>query len=253
MNRRKFLNRSTLVLGGALGASTLLGKACVVPATQQAMAEIPVARFYGRQAREKQLIDRLTQAGFPIGARMHLMAFKETSEMEIWLQKRNGKFFLFDVLPICAFSGSLGPKLAEGDRQTPEGYYYIWPQNLYPDSAYHLALGIGFPNTVERRRGWTGSLIRIHGSCQSIGCYSMGDRGVETIYLLAEQSFKLGKRFVTFAAYPFRPTARRLAQEEGHVWYDFWNNLAGSYRQFMRTRRRPEVFHVGTRYLFQTL
>ena len=215
-------------------------------------AELPTASFYGRDTKEVKLSERLQSVGFSLGNQVHLMAFKESRELEIWIKKEDGKFGLFDVLPICAFSGTLGPKLAEGDRQTPEGFYYIRPRDLHPDSAYHLALDIGFPNIVEQRKGWTGSLIRIHGSCESIGCYSMGDHGVETIYLLAEHCFLRRSGFITFGAYPFRPTAERLAAEEGHVWHEFWTNIAGSYTQFMRFKRRPEAIYLGNRYFFLT-
>ena len=42
-----------------------------------------------------------------------------------WKQDRTGKFTLLQSYPICNFSGKLGPKVAQGDYQAPEGFYDI--------------------------------------------------------------------------------------------------------------------------------
>lgn len=242
INRRKFLKSGTVFAGSALALS-----ACDLEVTH---ADLKPAPFAGRARAEQSLIQRLSETNLKYGSAVHLMAFKETSEFEIWLEDENFAFQHFATLPICAFSGGLGPKLREGDGQTPEGFYEMGPEHLHPWSSYHLAIDIGFPNTFDRQLDRTGSYLEIHGSCESIGCYSLGDRGVEDVYLLVEQSFLQGARRATFAGYPFRPSAERLAQEEGHVWHEYWRNIAGSYAMFMATKRPPYYQAAGGKYYF---
>ena len=230
------------------GSATLLTLgACDLGANADPLAQ---GRFYGRAAREAALERDVISAGFEYGARLHIMAFKESKEMELWLQGDYGNYGLYKTLPICVYSGDLGPKLAEGDGQTPEGYYRIRRPDLHPDSGEHLALELNFPNAYDRQFGRTGSWIRIHGGCTSIGCYAMTDPGIETIYLLAEAALRRGVREVTVASYPFRPTQERLTQEQDSPWFDFWTNLAGSHEFFMNYQRPPVMRAVQKWYYF---
>ena len=239
MDRRQFLQSSS-----AAGASLLGLSAC-------SQRHVEPIKFLDRSRIEADLRKKLAAKGLTYGTPVHLMAFKESKELEIWLEEDGGhKFRHFATLPICAFSGDLGPKLREGDRQTPEGFYNLRHEFLHPSSAYHLAIDIGFPNSLDRSLGRTGSLIELHGACQSIGCYAMGNSGIEEIYLLVEQSFMRGVRRATFAAYPFRPTPERLAAERDHIWFEFWENIAGSYTKFMDLRRPPHFIPLRGRYLF---
>jgi len=83
----------------------------------------------------------------------------------------------------------LGPKLKEGDKQVPEGVYRV--ESLNPNSRYHLAVRINYPNEFDRRqaeidgRTSLGGDIMIHGSCCSVGCLAMGDEAVEDLFVLA--------------------------------------------------------------------
>ena len=56
--------------------------------------------------------------------------FKAESELEIWMQK-DRSYVHFATYPICYWSGKLGAKLREGDRQSPEGFYTITPNQLH--------------------------------------------------------------------------------------------------------------------------
>ena len=76
--------------------------------------------------------------------------FKEESELEVWKEDRNGHFALLKTFPICRWSGDLGPKIKEGDRQAPEGFYTITPGLMNPNSNYYLAINTGFPNAYDR-------------------------------------------------------------------------------------------------------
>ena len=232
------------------GASLLTLGACDVDA---ATDQVRPGYFSTRAKREPMLIRELKDAGFSYGSRLHLMAFKESREMEAWLQTENGTYDLFQIFPICTYSGELGPKLAEGDGQTPEGYYRIRSGDLYPNSGMHLALELNFPNAYDRQFGRTGSWIRIHGGCTSIGCYAMTDSAIEIIYLLAEAALRGGAGEVSVASYPFRPTSERLLQEQDNKWFDFWTNLAGSYAFFMNHKRPPVMRAIRKWYYFSLI
>ena len=82
---------------------------------------------------------RLAAAGFAQGDAVFIRVFKDERVLEVWL-KRGERYALFDSYPICAFSGGPGPKLAEGDGQSPEGFYEVGRRQLNPD---RLARGLG--------------------------------------------------------------------------------------------------------------
>jgi len=52
---------------------------------------------------------------------------------------------------------SVPDKQREGDRATPEGDFYIFTKN--PKSAFHLSLGISYPNIEDAERGLNAGLI----------------------------------------------------------------------------------------------
>jgi len=102
--------------------------------------------------------------------------------LEMWKRGKDDKFSLDRTFEICTWSGYLGPKLKEGDGQSPEGFYFIKPSSLNPNSNYHLSFNLGFPNAFDRAHGRTGSFLMVHGDCVSIGCYAMTDGGIEEIW-----------------------------------------------------------------------
>src|SRR5246127_3973031 len=104
--------------------------------------------------------------------------FKEESELEVWKQDTTGRFALLKTYPICRWSGELGPKIREGDRQAPEGFYPITPAQMNPTSAYYLSFNTGYPNAYDRSLGHTGSELMVHGDCSSRGCYAMTDEQI---------------------------------------------------------------------------
>jgi len=115
--------------------------------------------------------------------------FKEESELELWKVDKSGRFALLRTYPICRWSGDLGPKIQEGDRQAPEGFYTITPDLMNPNSHYHLAINTGFPNAFDRANGRSGASLMIHGDCASVGCYAMTDEQITEIYSLAREAF----------------------------------------------------------------
>ena len=192
---------------------------------------------------------RLAKKGFILGAPTFIRIFKQENELEVW-QMREDAFALVETYPICTWSGDLGPKLAEGDGQSPEGFYAVGPKQLNPNSAYYRAFNLGFPNAYDRTYGRSGSFLMVHGDCLSIGCYAMTDRGMDDIYRIVEAALTAGQSEIPVHAFPFRMTAGKLAEMAGHRWASYWAGLKEGYDLFERTRIPPEVSVCGGRYAF---
>ena len=185
----------------------------------------------------------------PKGAPIFLRIFKEESELEVWFQ-RGDRFEFAKTYPICSWSGTLGPKLAEGDGQSPEGFYFVPPKMMNPNSDYHLAFNIGFPNAYDRAHGRTGSFLMVHGSCVSIGCYAMTDAGIEEIYEVAEAAHGGGQTYFRVHIFPFRMTPENMKRHQDDPWRPFWENLQEGYDHFETKRVPPNVTVVNKRYQF---
>jgi len=118
-----------------------------------------------------------------------LVGLKQENLLEVWVSNPPR---LLRSYPIQAASGKLGPKLREGDMQVPEGLYRI--ESLNPNSLYHLALRVNYPNHFDKAKGKLdgrenlGSDIMIHGKDASIGCLAMGDEAAEELFVLAAET-----------------------------------------------------------------
>jgi murein L,D-transpeptidase YafK len=128
---------------------------------------------------------------------LSLLAFKEEQLLELYARNEHtDEWFLVKTYPFKAYSGKLGPKLKEGDRQIPEGIYQI--EYLNPNSSYHLSLKVNYPNEFDRERAIKdgrdnlGGDIMIHGKDVTIGCIPIGDSSIEEVFFLAEKSIKNG-------------------------------------------------------------
>ncbi len=196
-----------------------------------------------------RLAGELASAGFELGQPIFIRIFKASRELEVWMMK-GGSYSLFKTYEICAHSGELGPKLKEGDRQSPEGFYFVTPEQMNPNSRYHLSFNLGFPNAYDRAHARTGSFLMVHGNCLSIGCYAMTDAGIEEIYLLAESAFANGQPFFRTHIFPFRMTDGNLATHAGSHWIEFWRNLKDGYDWFEDRKVPPAVFVKGGLYTF---
>ena len=182
----------------------------------------------------------------PVMARI----FKEEGKLEIWKQKNNGRYDLIAEYNICKWSGQLGPKFTEGDRQAPEGFYAVRPAQMNQWSNYHLAFNIGYPNTYDRAQGRTGSNLMVHGACASSGCYSMTDAQIEQIYAFGRDAFRGGQREFQIEAFPFRMTAANMARYRKDPNYEFWTMLKEGYDYFEITKVPPKVDVCAKRYVF---
>ena len=194
----------------------------------------------------------LAEKGLHFGDPVFLRAFKEEGQLEMWIRKReDGKYALFRTWPIAAQSGDPGPKLTEGDKQVPEGFYFVPPAGMKPDSVFHLAFNISYPNAYDQALGRTGTFIMIHGNRVSVGCLAMTDEKIEEIYTLCDAALKGGQDFFRVHIFPFRMTEQRMARAEGSEWLDFWKNLREGYDFFEPERVPPEVTVEGGRYRFK--
>ncbi len=143
-----------------------------------------------------KLQSEFSRAGFNWGTPIFIRIFKEINELEICLKDREN-FRLFKTYKICTYGWrSLGPKIRQGDGRAPEGFYYVLPRQMNPVSNFHLSFNLGYPNAYDKIHGRTGSALMVHGSCVSIGCYAMTDKGIEEIFTLADASLRNGQAFL---------------------------------------------------------
>ncbi|MGO4706960.1 L,D-transpeptidase family protein [Microvirga sp. 2MCAF38] len=179
-----------------------------------------------------------------------IRSFKKESEMEIWKRGRDGRYALLKTYPICRWSGQLGPKVREGDRQAPEGFYTVTPGQMNPNSAYYLSFDTGFPNAYDRSFGRTGGNLMVHGSCSSRGCFAMTDQNIAEIYAIAREALASGQRGFQFQSYPFRMTALNMAQHRLDPNIVFWKNLKEGSDYFEIAREEPRISVADKHYVF---
>jgi len=197
-----------------------------------------------------QLNDRLTAKGLKPGAAMFIRIFKSESELEVWMQKGT-QYVLFATYPICHWAGTIGPKLREGDKQNPEGFYSVGARQLHRIGRWPRSLNIGFPNTFDRAHGRTGSYILVHGGCSSVGCFAMTNAVMAEIFALSEQSLRAGQARIDLHVFPFRTTEANLATQAQSPWLDFWRNLKEGYDAFEQTRLPPRIGICDRRYVLE--
>jgi murein L,D-transpeptidase YafK len=196
-----------------------------------------------------ELLSLLRQKKMPKYSPIVLRVFKKEAELEVWKQDTTGRFQILKTYPICRWSGDLGPKLREGDRQAPEGFYTITPELMNPNSNYYLAINVGYPNSFDKANKRGGGLLMIHGDCSSSGCYAMTDEQISEIYSLARDSL-LGRPSFQVQAYPFRLTPANLARHRNSASLAFWKMLKIGNDHFETTHLEPKVNVCNRRYVF---
>jgi murein L,D-transpeptidase YafK len=217
----------------------------IEPAANQTEPAVqPPPAPYSAADRDRRLAEKSMSAGSPLMIRI----FKQESELELWML-REGRFELFATYPICFWSGRLGPKLREGDRQAPEGLYSVGLEQLYEKGRRPRSFDIGFPNAFDRAFARTGSYIFVHGGCTSIGCFAMTNPAMDEIYALSERALREGQDRIEVHAFPFRMTEANLAAHAESPWHGFWLNLKEAYDAFERTRVPPRVAICDRRYI----
>jgi murein L,D-transpeptidase YafK len=242
--RLRFKHNATPLVAAAMIAITAatLGGCSSTLYQQEQTARTGSVRAATLRAMDKLNMDR--------AAPVLIRIYKEDSALEVWKQNRTGRFALLSTYPICKYSGNLGPKIATGDYQAPEGFYDITPDQMNPMSTEYLAFNTGFPNAYDRSLGRTGSFLMVHGGCRSVGCYAMTDAGIEEIYGLVDEAFKGGQDKVQLQAFPFRMTAQNIARHAGDPNIPFWEMLRTGSDTFHATGRPPTVAVCERRYVF---
>lgn len=216
---------------------------------------------------EGPLVQQLKDKGFELGAPIYIRAFKKNNvysalrkrdrsndygSLELWIKDR-GRFRLFKKYTILKHSGDLGPKLKEGDKQVPEGFYNLDFEWLNFRSRFHLSMNIGYPNMFDQANGRTGKYIMVHGSNRSIGCLAMGNEAIEEIFTLVEKSLKMGKRKAQIDIYPFKLTDENLDIVSSKYVHQlsFWNTLKKGYDAFESTYLPAKVKVKNGQYIIK--
>ncbi len=215
-------------------------------AEQQRYPRVRKARTSTAQSRDSLLINsKVTLNSF----RLFIRVFKLERKLEIWLAPDDtSSYTLARTHKMTAFSGTLGPKRKEGDLQIPEGIYRI--DRFNPASAYHLSLGLDYPNISDRVRNSgndPGCDIFIHGNEVTIGCVPIGDSAIEELYILAVDAKNAGQRTIPVYIFPFRMGGARgrnlhgeYARDHPEI-SDFWDELQPAYDLFEKNRYLPLV------------
>ncbi len=198
----------------------------------------------------KDLIDRMAEIGSSPSDPMVIRVYKQSSELEVWKRTRTGDYALLKTYAICKWSGELGPKVSEGDYQSPEGFYDVTPGLMNPKSAYWLSFNVGFPNKFDQAWGRTGTNLMVHGACKSVGCFAMTDEGIKELYAMARETFRGGNRSFQIQLLPFRMTEMNMAAHASNPHAAFWANLKEGADIFDATRQPPIVDVCEKRYVF---
>jgi murein L,D-transpeptidase YafK len=196
----------------------------------------------------------LRRGGFEPNFQLLINAYKSEGKLELWLKPEGQtKYRLFKTYEFCARSGTLGPKVIEGDGQTPEGFYHV---NVFnPLSNFHLSLGLDYPNKVDLVRTGTnnkpGYDIYIHGNCVTIGCIPLTDEKIKEVYIIAVEARNNGQTKIPVNLFPFRMSEANLkkycAQFPRQA--EFWKTLQRGYQNFEQSKTLSNVKQIKGTYL----
>jgi murein L,D-transpeptidase YafK len=209
-----------------------------------------------RVNKEEVIREHFKKIGLPYPPReIFLRAFKHEAILELWAREETvDAYKLVATYPVLASSGQPGPKLMEGDRQVPEGFYFI--DRFNPENRFHLSLGLNYPNAADRLVAdpeRPGSDIFIHGKALSIGCLPIGDTAIEELFLVALDTATRGQTGIPVDIFPARMSGpeweafSRDAIARNPSLKAFWDQLAPGYAIFEHAHRllekRPEPRH----------
>jgi hypothetical protein len=156
--------------------------------------------------------ERFVLVGFKFERELHLLAFRS-----------DGGIVFIRSYPILGASGTLGPKLRQGDLQVPEGFYRIVYLNPY--SVADVSLALGYPNDDDRVRAaedgrdGLGGDIMIHGGSTSHGCLAIGDEAAEELFVLAADA-GWEDALVVLTPVDFRKRALAVDRSAQPAWVD---------------------------------
>jgi murein L,D-transpeptidase YafK len=245
---------------GSMRKRVLLASAAVLMAVTTAACASSTSGLNvtsGRTAHLKpvpeHLMLKMAELGMTKEDPIFMRIYKEESKLEVWKRNSTGLYAKLHDYEICKYSGELGPKFKEGDKQAPEGFYTVRPQHMNPNSQYHLSFNLGYPNPFDRAHNRTGAHLMVHGDCLSAGCYAMEDPYIEEIYALAREAFDGGQEAFQVQAFPFRMTPENLARHRDSPHKPFWMNLKDGADHFDLTLQPPLLDYCGRQYVFNTI
>jgi murein L,D-transpeptidase YafK len=234
-----------LRLSGILLASPAL----FMPLITAAYAESKSWRPESVAAREAELAEEFAVKGLKLGSPVFIRVYKQTSEMELWV-RQGPRYVHFKTFGICRWSGVLGPKFYEGDRQSPEGLYRVTASDLIVNQRWDRAMNINYPNAFDDLNGRGGSGILIHGGCGSIGCFAVQNENVEDVYGAVRAALKGGQAYVPVLALPFRFSQLAPDKEDTLQMSEFWADLRRADLLFERDKLPPAAWICDGRYYF---
>ncbi len=182
---------------------------------------------------------------------VYIRAFKSQNQMELWARNNEtAAYSLIKTYPICAISGHLGPKRTKGDRQVPEGFYFI--EEFNPHSEYYLSMLLNYPNYSDHMNGTAhhlGGDIYIHGGCVTIGCMPMTDDGIKELYTICLNAKMNGQEFIPVHIFPTRLNKSGMnylkSEYRGdNIRLEFWASLKNSYDYFEKNHRLLPVMYT---------
>lgn len=204
-----------------------------------------------------EILEKFVKSG-GFGNQFNLLinAYKAEGKLEVWLKsKTDSTFSLFRTYNFCAHSGTLGPKIMEGDKQTPEGFYFI---NVFnPLSKFYLSLGINYPNAVDLVRTGKnqnpGSDIYIHGKCETVGCIPLTDEKIKEVYILAVEARNSGQDKIQVNIFPFKMTKDNFTRYTKIYpsQLNFWKNLQPAYLAFEKDKKQLNVAEIDGKYVIK--
>jgi murein L,D-transpeptidase YafK len=231
-----------------LGKAAVAAGVALALAACQEQASLDEARAY--HPIPPATLDLMAKQGATEASPMLIRTFKKEAEFEVWKMGADGRYAYIKTFPMCRWSGQLGPKTRDGDRQVPEGYYPIAPGQMNPNSHYYLSFNVGYPNAYDKAHGDTGGDIMVHGICSSAGCFSMTDQQIDEIYAIAREAFAAGQREIQMESYPFHMTTENLAKYRFDKNMPFWKEIKVGSDYFETTRREPAVGVCNRHYVF---
>lgn len=195
------------------------------------------------------LAAQFQEKGLTLGSAVFIRVYKQTSEMELWVQQ-GARYVHFKTYGICRWSGGLGPKMYEGDRQSPEGLYHITAADLIVNPRWDRAMNINYPNSYDVVNGRSGSGILIHGKCGSVGCFAIQDQNVEEVYGAVRAALNNGQAEIPVLALPFRFASVAPTVNDTLQLSEFWSDLRRADLLFERDRIPPTAWICDGRYYF---
>lgn len=210
----------------------------------------------GKEPIPEYLRRKMAELGTDAAKPVLIRIFKQEHKLEIWKETADGTYVFLRSYQICTYSGKIGPKFEEGDRQSPEGFYAIAPDSMVKLKDTHigkwLSMNVQYPNDFDKANERTGSAIAIHGGCNSVGCFAMTNGWIKEIFAFVREAHTGGQASVPVHVFPFRMNTLNMTLHRLSKHYRFWENIKEGYDFFESTHLVPQVGVCEKRYIFNT-